>query len=213
MLRFPLHTTDTVSPASAGLLRRIAQSLGFLPNLFAKIAESEVALAAYLDLRAHFERSSLGPLEQQVVCLAASVENDSVFCVSAHSASARLAGMDEETLAALRDNRELPDPRLAVLADFTRTVVRQRGAVDDGDLNILFAAGFTRSQALDVILGVALKTFSNYASQLVQAPLNAEIFPERWNGPAPAPVALHPAIRQLAARDPDLTTPNQRRNH
>ena len=181
MMRFNLHTSETAPPGSQELLRRVQAGFGFLPTLFAKLAESASALAAYLDLRTHFEKCALTPVEQQVVALAVCVDNESTFCTSAHSFTARhIAGMAEADIEALRDGRPLPDARLNVLAQFTREVVRQRGRVDDGDLNVFLAAGYTMEQVLDVIMGVALKTFTNYASHVVRPPLNPEFAAEYW---------------------------------
>lgn len=181
MMRFNLHTAESAPPRSQELLRRVESGFGFLPTLFAKLAESASALAAYLDLRTHFEKCSLSPIEQQVVALATCVENESTFCTSAHSYAARhVAGMAEADIEALRTRQALPDAKLNVLAQFTREVVRQRGRVDDGDVNVFLAAGYTMEQMLDVYMGVALKTFTNYASRLVQPPLNPEFAAEYW---------------------------------
>ena len=181
MLRFNLHTSETAPPGSQELLRRLQHGFGFLPTLFAKLAESAGALAAYLDLRTHFEKSSLSPIEQQVVALAVCVENASPWCTSAHSYAARhVAGMAAADIEALREGKPLRDPKLNVLAQFTREVVRERGRVDDGDMTVFLAAGYTMEQMLDVIMGVALKTFTNYASHLVRPPLNPEFAAEYW---------------------------------
>jgi len=212
MMRFNLHTSETAPPASQELLRRVQNGLGFLPTLFAKLAESAVALAAYLDLRTHFEKCSLSPVEQQVVALAVSVENGSTFCTSAHSYAARhVAGLSEDCIDALRENRQLPDPRLQVLAQFTRDVVRERGRLDNGDLNVFLAAGYSMEQALEVIMGVALKTFTNYASHIVRPPLNAEFAAEYWV-PAPAVKPLGESAEARANDDGDATIPNRRRH-
>jgi uncharacterized peroxidase-related enzyme len=185
MMRFQQYTPLTAPLGAQDLLRRVKSGFGFLPSLFAGLAESPGALAAYLDLRAHFEKCSLSAIEQQVVALVVSVENRSVFCVSAHSHAARhLAGMPDDVLQALRDGRPLPDPRLDVLAQFTRELVREGGRVDDGDLNVFLAAGYTMPQVLDVILGVALKTFTNCASHVVRPVLNEEFEAERWTPPS-----------------------------
>ena len=212
MMRFYLHTSDTAPAGSQELLRRVQSGFGFLPTLFAKLAESATALAAYLDLRTHFEQSSLGPVEQQVVALAVSVENGSTFCTSAHSFTARhIAGMSEECIDALREGRKLPDPRLDVLAEFTREVVQKRGRIDKGDLNVFLVAGYTMEQALDVVMGVALKTFTNYASHVVKPPLNEEFESERWT-PAPAVRPLAEAADVGAGDEGDSTIPNRRRH-
>ena len=207
MLRFFLHTSETAPSASQDLLRRLQNSFGFVPSLFAKLAESATALAAYMDLRNKFENSSLSPVEQQVVALAVSVENGSTFCTSAHSYAARhLTAMPEEVIAALRDGRELPDPRLNVLAEFARDIVRERGRVGRGDLNVVLAAGYTMEQVLDVLLGVALKTFTNYASHIVRPPLNAEFAAEQWTPPGGEP-------EEISDPDEEQTQRNRRWHH
>jgi uncharacterized peroxidase-related enzyme len=207
MLRFFLHTSETAPSASQELLRRLQNSFGFVPALFAKLAESATALASYMDLRTQFEKSSLSPVEQQVVALAVSVENGSTFCTSAHSYAARhLTGMPEEVIAALRDGRALPDPKLNVLAGFTRDIVRERGRLGRGDLNVVLAAGYTMEQVLDVVLGVALKTFTNYASHIVRPPLNAEFAAEQWTPPDGEP-------EEISDPDEEQTLRNRRWHH
>jgi len=207
MLRFFLHTSETAPPASQDLLRRLQNGFGFVPALFAKLAESATALAAYMDLRTQFERGSLSPVEQQVVALAVSVENGSTWCTSAHSYAARhVAGMPEECIAALRDGRTLPDPRLNVLAQFARDVVRERGRVGRGDLNVVLAAGYTMEQVLDVVMGVALKTFTNYASHIVRPPLDPEFAAEQWSPPGGEPEAI-------SDEDEEQTLRNRRWHH
>lgn len=210
MMRFNLHTWATAPEGSRELLRRVQSGFGFLPTLFAKLAESATALASYLDLRTHFEKCSLTPQEQQVVALAVSVENGSAFCTSAHSYAARhLAGLPEGCIEALRGGRKLPDPKLDVLAQFTREVVRERGRVDDGDLNVFLAAGYTMEQMLDVIMGVALKTFTNYASHVVRPPLNPEFAGESW---LPGPEE-NPRGEASETADPAEVTLRNRRRH
>jgi len=207
MLRFFLHTSETAPSASQELLRRLQNSFGFLPALFAKLAESATALAAYMNLRTQFEKSSLSPVEQQVVALAVSVENGSTFCTSAHSYAARhLTGMPEEVIAALRDGRALPDPKLNVLAEFARDIVRERGRLGRGDLNVVLAAGYSMEQVLDILLGVALKTFTNYASHIVRPPLNAEFAAEQWTPPGGEPEAI-------SDPDEEQTLRNRRWHH
>lgn len=207
MLRFFLHTSETAPSASQELLRRLQNSFGFLPALFAKLAESATALAAYMNLRTQFEKSSLSPIEQQVVALAVSVENGSTFCTSAHSYAARhLTGMPEEVIAALRDGRALPDPKLNVLAELARDIVRERGRLGRGDLNVVLAAGYSMEQVLDVLLGVALKTFTNYASHIVRPPLNAEFAAEQWTPPGGEPEAI-------SDEDEEQTQRNRRWHH
>ncbi|MGH8111785.1 MAG: hypothetical protein ACREPL_07620 [Rhodanobacteraceae bacterium] len=63
---------------------------------------------------------------------------------------------------------------------FTRSVVRERGFVASAAVDAFLAAGFTHRQVLDVVLGVAMKTLSNYANHLTHTLTNPEFAAEAW---------------------------------
>lgn len=182
MSTFKLYTADSAPAGSAPILDDAQKALGFIPNLYAHLAGSPAALQAYKQLGALFEQSAFTPEEQQVVLLAASAENRCAYCVAAHSFLARnLVKVAKETLSALRDGQPLPDPKLNALARFVVAVVRERGWVADSQaLKDFFAAGYTPRHALEVILGVAMKTLSNYANHLTDTPLDAAFAGEVW---------------------------------
>lgn len=185
---FAFHSIATAPPQSRPLLERVTNALGFTPSLYGGLAESPTALGTYLDAAAAFGRSSLSPVEQQVVFLATSVENGCEFCVAAHSLMARKAAkVPSPVVDALRAGGRLPDERLDVLADFTRAVVRERGWVSDDAVKRFLAAGFTRAQVLEVVTGVAIKTLSNYANHIMGTPLDAPVEAEAWHKPARTP--------------------------
>lgn len=187
MTTFRFHDLDSAPAASRPLLEGALKSFGFVPGLLAGMAESPAALAAYTDLSAGFGRSGLTPVEQQVVLLAVSVENACEFCVAAHSFVARNAvKVPPAVIDALRAGGGLPDPRLDDLATFARRLVRARGRAGDADLRAFLAAGYTPAQALDVVLGVAMKTLSNYANHLLKTPVDAAFAAERWEAPRKA---------------------------
>lgn len=83
---------------------------------------------------------------------------------------------------AFRPLPEPQDPKLAALAEFTRAVVNERGWIREHPAYRAFLdAGYKPEQALEVILGVAQKTLSNYANHLLQTPLDAAFEGERWS--------------------------------
>lgn len=182
MSTFKLHTVDSAPAASAAILDATQKALGFVPNLYAHLAESPAALQAYKQLGSLLEQSAFTPEEQQVILLAASIENHCTYCVAAHSFIARnMVKVSDATLSALRNGEPLPNPKLNALALFTEAVVRERGWVADSqELKIFFAAGYTRRHALEVVLGVAMKTLSNYANHLTDTPLDATFSGEAW---------------------------------
>ncbi|MEM6638605.1 MAG: carboxymuconolactone decarboxylase family protein [Pseudomonadota bacterium] len=184
MSHFQNHTIESAPDAARPVLEGARKSLGFVPNLYARLAESPSALHAYLDLGKRFESSSLSPTEQQVVSLTASAINGCEFCVAAHSVIAKnMVGVEASIVDAIRAGEDIADARLNALATFTSAVVRERGWVAGAATDAFLAAGFTPQQALDVVLGVTMKTLSNYANHLTETPVNAEFAAEAWSRP------------------------------
>jgi len=183
MVDYVFHTPESAPEGARAMLAGAKQKLGFVPNLYAGMANAPAALEAYLALSGFFEKTSLTATEKQVVWLATSVENGCEFCVAAHSMIAKkMFGVDAATVDALRAGSALTDGKLEALHNFTRAVVRERGWVADSPAFSQFlGAGYTPAQALEVILGVTQKTLSNYANHLLKTPINAQFESERWS--------------------------------
>jgi hypothetical protein len=73
---------------------------------------------------------------------------------------------------ALRAGRSAKEAKLAALTDLSRKLVRERGHVTGDDLTVFLAAGFTKAQALEVILGVAVSIMPNFAHRLIECPVD-----------------------------------------
>ena len=179
MSNFPLHSVDSAPADSRAVLAAATAKYGFTPNLLALLANAPAALKAYLSLSTTLATSSLSEAEQQVVLLSVSVENRCTYCVAAHSVIAG-SSLEPDSIEALRQGDDLADPRLNALARYTRAVVRERGWVNAEQLRAFEAAGFERSQALEVLVGVATKTLSNYANHLAEPPLDPVFEKARW---------------------------------
>ena len=182
MNSFELHRIESAPVGSASTLETVLKSFGFTPNIFVALAESPSAVKAYLQLGNLMEESAFTPVEQQVIFLAVNVENDCAYCVAAHSFVARnVAKASPETIDALRSNGVLPDAKLNALAEFTRAVVRKRGWVAGSqELKDFLAAGYTQQHMLEVVLGVAMKTLSNYVNHITDTPVDAVFAGEVW---------------------------------
>jgi uncharacterized peroxidase-related enzyme len=186
MTQFQQHTPETTSAEGREVLDRAQRDFGFAPNLLKVLAEAPAAGHAYLDLGSRLGQSSLSPAEQQVVLLATSFENECDYCMAAHSTVAGMVAMDEATRDAIRKGETLPDARLNALWQFTRSIVRQRGRMSASDLEAFLDAGFTRANILEVLLGVAMKTLSNYTNHLADTPLDEAFEAQRWSPPGRA---------------------------
>jgi alkylhydroperoxidase family enzyme len=79
----------------------------------------------------------------------------------------------------------VPDERLAALQTFTLAVIAARGAVSPADLRQFLTAGYTRQNALEVVLGIGAYTISTFANRMTNAPVDEPLAAFAW---APARV-------------------------
>ena len=184
MLRFPIHTVDTAPSDSRAALEALRQEVGFLPNLAATMAESPTLIEGFTTLRKILGRSSFTPVERETIALSVSFANDCTYCMAAHSTFARMAGISEPALEALRVDGNPPDQRLSALATYTRHVVATRGYAVAETTQGFLDAGFTPAQALGVIAVIAFTTIANYAHNLTGCALDPAFQPQVWTLPA-----------------------------
>lgn len=156
------------------LLEKAEKNYGFIPNILGVMANSPALLEAYMSLSQIFEKTSFSAAEKQTVLLAVSTENDCGYCKSAHTAIAKMQNVDEAVLNAIASGDELPDAKLDVLFNFTRTMVEKRGLPSDADLQAFFDAGYSEAQVQDVIVGIGMKTMSNYNNHIAETPVDEQ---------------------------------------
>jgi AhpD family alkylhydroperoxidase len=110
-----------------------------------------VALDTYLTVSGINGRSSLSIAERESVQITAAAMHGCGFCVAGHSAAAyKQAGLDKETVEALRHLAPVPDERLQAVARFSGAVIAGRGRVEDAEFEAFKNAGFTDEGALEV---------------------------------------------------------------
>lgn len=183
MTAFPIHTIDTAPEGSKETLVRVKETLGMVPNLAAGMAESPTLLRAFFATREIYSQGTLSPIDIQVLSLTNAFENGCEWCMAFHSTGALGDGLPKETLEDLRDGRAPRDPRLRALSDLSRAMVRNRGKVSEQDLEAFYAAGFSRAQALEVVLGAGFSVMANFSGHLVHAPLGEALEPYAWTKP------------------------------
>jgi uncharacterized peroxidase-related enzyme len=186
MVDFTFHTSESAPQDSRPLLEKAESKFGFLPNILAGMAEAPALLEAYMTLSGIFDKTSFSPAERQLILLTVSYENECHFCVAAHTGGAKKAQMDDKHIEALRGGQMLDDPKLETLRAFTRKVVTQRGWIDDSDVQKMLDAGYSKQNVLEVIVGVGLKTISNYTNHIIATPLNEQLEPLKWDKPKAA---------------------------
>jgi uncharacterized peroxidase-related enzyme len=180
MAKFEVHTRASAPVPSVKLLDEAEDAYGFVPNLLGVLAESPAALSAYSSLGQIFDSSSLSAAERQVVILAISRFNECDYCMAAHSMTARMQGVPEQAVEAIRNDQPIADARLEALRNFTTAVVERRGWLEDREIGKFLTAGFERAQVLDVILGISFKTLSNYVNHMADTPFDDAFAQDAW---------------------------------
>jgi AhpD family alkylhydroperoxidase len=168
---FKVHTLETAPEASRKGLTGVKQKFGRVPNFFAVTAESPAATNAYISLSEIFRTTGLTPQEQQIVILTASVENKCGYCVAADSKGAKMAGVPEDVIDAIKNRLPLSDVKTEALRRLVSEIVDKRGWLSDVDVKAFLGRGYSKSQLLDVIVGVSMKTLSNYINHLTDPPM------------------------------------------
>jgi AhpD family alkylhydroperoxidase len=158
-------TNETATPTQRKVLDDSRAHFGGVPPAVARLAISPEFMAAFQTGIAAFDRTSLTPVEREVVILVLARDIGCSICTTMHSAI--IGKLGERAIAvALGDRIALVDPKLAALARFTESLLATRGDVDPASWEAFLTAGYTRAQALEILIGFGTYTMSTYANRL-----------------------------------------------
>ena len=130
-------------------------------NIFKGLANSPAALQAYLALSGALGDGELDAADRETIALAVGEANGCDYCVAAHTAIGKGAGMSEgETLAARRGRPT--DAKRAALARFVLALREKQGHVDGQDLAVMHDAGWSDGAVAEAVANYALSVFTNY---------------------------------------------------
>jgi len=172
MTDFTIFDETNAPETSKELLLDSKKRNGMIANLHGIMAAAPELLIGYRQLNDLFIASSLSSEEITVVWQTVNVENDCHYCVPAHTLIAKGMKVDDAITEALRNETPLPNARLEALRDFTLSIVRNAGRVDDDKVQAFLDAGFTKRNILEVILGFSQKVMSNYTNHLADTPID-----------------------------------------
>lgn len=182
-LTLPFQTLDTADAQAKPVLDKALEQVGFIPNMYKGMVNSPGLLDTYLHGYAAFrQHSGFTPAEQEVVFLTVSRVNGCSYCMAAHSVIAdNYSKTPTEVTNAIRDGAPIPDPKLAALNSFTKTMVESRGLPSKADVEQFLSAGYSERHILDIVLAIAVKTLSNYSNHLLHTPLDEMFAGRRWS--------------------------------
>lgn len=169
--RIPLVTGAEAPAASRPLLDAVHGAFGATPNMFRAVAHSPAALQAMWGFFGALGGGSIPARLGEQIAVAVADRNDCHYCLAAHTALGRKAGVSGEALAAAQAG-ESADPRTAAVLRFVLQLVNERGQVDAADVQALRDQGVNDEQIVEIVAHVALNLFTNYVNVALGVPVD-----------------------------------------
>ena len=181
MVKFIRHTIETAPEGSRPAMEQLKAAAGVLPNLAATMAEAPILIAGFMKLREVLQQASLDAREREILGLSNAVANGCTWCVAFHSFVALKLGVERATVDAIRAGQAPSDVRARALNAFTRRLIERRGRIDTKDLDAFIEAGFSKQQALEVVVALAVSLMANYAGNFVEPELDPFLTDLAWS--------------------------------
>ncbi|WP_404370177.1 carboxymuconolactone decarboxylase family protein [Sphingomonas sp. MMS24-J45] len=180
MSRIPTPATIADAPAAAQpLLDAVHKQIGSVPNMFRLIANSPATLEGYLGIGAALGKGALPAATRERIALAVAEVNGCNYCLSAHTHLGKTyAKLDDAEITANRSGAS-NDPKADAAVRFAAKLVCARGQVGEADLSAVKLAGYSDAQILEIILHVALNTFTNYVNEALQTEIDFPVVAAR----------------------------------
>ena len=129
-------------------------------NIFRAMGNSPAALDVYLGMAGALSKASLSDREREGIQLAVGQANNCGYCVAAHTAIGKSAGLSEaQTIEARRG--KLADAKLDALAKFALALVEKKGFVSNADLEAVRKAGYNDGHIAEAVATFALAVYTN----------------------------------------------------
>lgn len=165
-----MQILNSIDPASTtGKTKQIfdglQKSLGTVPNLLRVLANSPAALNAYVSFSGALAEGRLPAKTREQIAIAVANANSCDYCLSAHTALGKLAGLAADDLTRAQ-SADAQDAKIAAALRFAVKVVRERGKLPSSDVDALRSAGFTDGEVAEIVGAVALNIFTNYFNHI-----------------------------------------------
>lgn len=160
MSRINVVTNETANSEQKELLDAIQSQLGMVPNFLKVFANSPSALRAFLGLHGIANEGSLDPQTRERIALGLAQQNSCEYCLSAHTAIGRKAGLSNEEIDANRAGTS-QDAKAAVAVKFARSVAENTGEVTTAEITEARNAGYSDAEIVEIITHVGMNVLTN----------------------------------------------------
>ena len=160
MSRINLVTNENANTEQKELFSAIQSQLGMVPNFLKIFANSPAALKAFLGLHGIANEGSLDSLTKERIASALAQQNECQYCVSAHTAIGRKAGLSGAQMQANRAGSS-QDAKAAVAVKFAKALAEHNGEVTTAELLEVRSAGYSESDIVEIITHVGMNIMTN----------------------------------------------------
>jgi uncharacterized peroxidase-related enzyme len=161
MARVQVIDPHTATGPAKTLLDAVQAQLGITPNFIRVLANSPKALEGFLGLYGALGGFSLDKATQERIALAVAESNGCQYCVSAHTAIGRGAGLSNDEMALNRQGRSAADAKAAGAVTLGKALNDNLGEITAAEVDAARAAGLNDGEIVEVITVVALNVFTN----------------------------------------------------
>jgi AhpD family alkylhydroperoxidase len=124
------------------------------------MANSPTVLQGFAQLNGAVNAGHVSAKLRESIALLSAETNACDYCLSAHSALGKAAGLTPDQLSAARDGKAT-DPKTAAALTFASRIIETRGGVTDNDVSAVRAAGWTDAELAEIVSVIALNYFTN----------------------------------------------------
>lgn len=160
MARVQVVNPQTASGETKSLLDAVQAKLGATPNFVRVLANSPKALEGFLGLYGALGSAQVDKATQERIALAVAEGNGCQYCVSAHTAIGRHAGLSNEEMA-LNRRGSSSDAKAAATVAFAKALNDNLGEITSAEFDAARNAGLSDAEIVEVIAVVALNIFTN----------------------------------------------------
>lgn len=161
MSRLNVVRTENAAGKAKELLEAVQAKLSITPNMTRVMANSPAVLEAYLSFSGALAAGSLNAKLREQIAIEVGEQNACQYCLSAHAAIGKMAGLTDAEIEAARDAKS-GVPKTAAAVHFARQIVAEQGHATQADVDAVRSAGFTDGEIAEIIAHVALNIFTNY---------------------------------------------------
>lgn len=171
MTTVPLVEPTAATGSVKDQLDQIHAAFGAVPSMFRAVANSPAALTSMWSSFGALAGGALGPALTEQIAVAVADRNSCEYCLAAHTALGRKAGVSREALASAQGGVS-DDPRTAALLTFALLLVERRGQVTAAEVQAVRDQGWGDEHVVEVIAQVALNLFTNYVNIALDVPVD-----------------------------------------